>query len=860
MWLFFMQSVFGQSVYKTKLAPEDYDKWSILMYENLSPNGQWITYILGYDSGIDTLFVKHTATSEQYYFPKGNNATFSNDDEWITVNQENTVLLRNLITGEQRIIDSAIKAEFFMDDKQLLVLIKNSETQDLLVLDLKNSTDYKIQNVKEYVISHDKKSVVYITQDNTIQLFRIDKKFSNTILMETTILSRNNLVWNDTNNSIAFLEETLIKDSSDKNHKIFFIKDIKGKRKVFCLDPIEQQSIANGKMIMNRLTFTPLLISPDNRKVFFYIKGEDQNYDAKNGVEVWNSTDRLEYKRNLTEGNPESRPKLTVWLPESEELFEISNNQYPSVYLTPDRNKAIVFDPHQYEPQGEIMGDSDLWLTDLNTGESSLIIEKQSRKMGRLGISPNSRYLNYYKDRNWWVYDIDSGKHILITGKLGDIEDESTYPGGEYPSFGFAGWSADNQYLILYTRFDVWLVSVDGKKQERLTNGEPDGIRYRVSTNLTGNIQYFKIYDIIGTNFDLKTGLVLEAIDMKNKASGYYKWTIKGKLAKMIFKDSKLNRIKKASQKNVYILIEQKTDVPPQIVYFDNFQNEKIVVKSNSHQDKFEWTKSELISYKNSKGVQLQGILHYPAEYQEGKKYPLIVYIYEDQSNLLHQYYNPTLYSPEGFSPSNYTTDGYFVLYPDIVYTEAKPGYSAVDCVEAAVKEVLDKGIIEKHHIGLIGHSFGGYESSFIVTQSNMFAAVVAGAACTDLVAHSLTTDTSGRSQMWRYQTHQMRMGKSLYENYQGFIENSPISYAYNISTPLLSWTGKNDYQVDPQQSIALHMAMRSLKKNHVLLLYPDEGHILLQPNFQKDLTTKIKTWFDHYLKDIPFPANSGLE
>src|SRR5690606_17785258 len=125
-----------------------------------------------------------------------------------------------------------------------------------------------------------------------------------------------------------------------------------------------------------------------------------------------------------------------------EELFEISNNQYPSVYLTPDRNKAIVFDPHQYEPQGEIMGDSDLWLTDLNTGESSLIIKKQSRKMGRLGISPNSRYLNYYKDRNWWVYDIDSGKHILITGKLGDIEDESTYPGGEYPSFGFAGWSA----------------------------------------------------------------------------------------------------------------------------------------------------------------------------------------------------------------------------------------------------------------------------------------------------------------------------------------------------------------------------------------------------------------------------------
>ncbi len=611
---------------------------------------------------------------------------------------------------------------------------------------------------------------------------------------------------------------------------------------------------------MNRLTFTPLLISPDNKKVFFYIKEEVENYDVKNSVEIWNSSDKLEYQRNLREGNPKNRPKLVVWYPELNKIFEISNNQHPSVYLTPDRNKAIVFDPHQYEPQKEIMGDSDLCLTDLDTGESNLIIEKQSRKMGRLGVSPDSRYLNYYKDKNWWVYDIDLGEHTLITGKLSDIEDTSSYPGGEPPSYGFAGWSSDSKYLILYTRYDVWLVSADGRKQKRLTNGQDNKRRYRVSTNLTGNIQYFKIYDIIGTNFDLNKGLVLEAFDMTNKASGYYKWTTENKLTKMIFKDAKLNRIKKASQKDVYILIEQKADMSPQIVYLDSSLKEIVLVSTNSHQDRFEWTKSELISYKNSEGVQLQGFLHYPAGYKAGKKYPLIVYIYEDQSHLLHHYYNPTLYSPEGFSPANYTTDGYFVLYPDIVYKEGKPGFSAVDCVEAAVKKVLDKGIVEENRIGLIGHSFGGYEASFIVTQSKIFAVAVAGAACTDLVAHSLTTDTAGRSQMWRYQTHQKRLGKSLYEDYKSFVENSPITYAYNINVPLLSWTGKNDYQVDPQQSIALHMAMRSLKKHHILLLYPDEGHVLLQHEFQKDLTKKIKDWFDYYLKDIPFPADTKLK
>src|SRR5690606_12546339 len=105
--LFFLQVMFSQSITKEKLTTEDYGKWSTLIHENLSPNGKWITYKLRYDSGIDTLFVRHTATSKQYYFPKGNNAAFSNDDQWLTVNRENIVLLHNLITGEQKNIDSA---------------------------------------------------------------------------------------------------------------------------------------------------------------------------------------------------------------------------------------------------------------------------------------------------------------------------------------------------------------------------------------------------------------------------------------------------------------------------------------------------------------------------------------------------------------------------------------------------------------------------------------------------------------------------------------------------------------------------------------------------------------------------------
>ncbi|UFH34911.1 alpha/beta hydrolase family protein [Flavobacterium acetivorans] len=838
------------------MTSQDYGKWSTITQENIAPNGKWISYKLVYDLKKDSMFVKNTSTMKQYCFPQANSIVFSENNQWFIVNQKKTVLLQNTSTDEHKRIDSVIKADFIVDGKFLVLLLDSIQTQDLLILDLKNKTDYKIRNIKEAVISPDKKNIVYITHNNAIHLFVTSKENTGRTLLEPASATRKNIIWNDEGTAITLLEE----DPLNTDYKIYFIKGILGKEEIHCLNPINRQTSTGRQKVLYNPSFTPLLIAPDDKRIFFYTASDEESREPKQGVEVWNTANKLEYQRELVEGKSNSRPKLTVWWPDSGKTAQVNTNEFPSVYLTADRNKAIIFNPNQYEPQNEIAGPADLWITNLNSGKRNLILEKQSRKLERLGMAPNSRYLNYYRDKNWWIYDMELDKHTLVTDKLTDIENTNHYPGEDPPSYGFAGWSQDSQFLILYTQYDIWLITPDGKRQQRLTNASADKIRFRVCTNIDRNQQTFKSYDLIGTNFDLKNGLILEAFNTANKASGYYRWTIKDKLSKMIFKHAKLNRIKKASQKDQYILVEEKADVPPQIIYLDHTPVQKIVAKTNSHQDKFEWTKAELIAYKNRDGINLQGVLQYPAGYQNGKKYPMIVYIYEELSHLLHHYHTPTLYNTDGFNPANYTADGYFVLYPDIVYKEGRPGYSALDCVEAAVNEVVDKGKIEEKHIGLIGHSFGGYESSFIATQLKLFATAVAGAAYTDLVSNSLSVNKSGRSQMWRYQTHQKRMGKSLYQDYKGFIENSPIRYAQDITIPILSWTGKNDNQVDPQQTMALHMAMRSLKKKHIMLLYPEEGHALTRPYFQKDLTEKIKIWFDYYLKEIPFPINTGLD
>lgn len=846
----FVQSLFGQSQIKKKLTQTDFDKWSTLAHQDISPYGNWVTFKLEYDSGKDTLFLKNSKTDKSFFFPNGNSASFSMNERWFKVKQRDTLMLLNLISGEKKRIGTAFKSDFIMKGQYILVAIKESGGQKLLIFNLDNGKVHKLEKVREYAISEDKKSVAYIAQDNTVKLLRPNGGQDPITILRSTKEIRKNLVWGETNNSLSLLEEFRPNDSSAVNHIIHFFKNVHGTPESYSLDPMQEKSIGMVKKILAQAPLTPLSISTDDKRIFFYVEGNKRKHDFQNEVEIWDSKDKLEFTRDLLEGDPESRPKLMVWCPESKKILEISNNQYYSVYLTPDYNRAIIYNPHQYEPQNEVMGPSDFWSKDLSSGKSKLLLKRQSGKVKQLGVSPNSKYIHYYKNSNWWLLDIESGTHILLTEGM-EVQDNSDNRGDAHPPFGFVGWSEDSKSVLLYTQFDVWLISVDGKKKESLTNGQRDGKTFRVCTQTSSKLKIHKRYDFIGEPLKLDKGIILEVFDMKSKANGYYIWTREKGLENIISHNSRLQHIRKASRSDAYIVTEEKVDKSPRIIYFDEFTNAKVIVSTNIQQEQYEWTKSELISYRSSEGKSLEGVLLYPSNYIPGKKYPMVVQVYEKQSHKLHHYYSPSLYNEIGFNPTIYTSDGYFVLLPDITYIKGRVGYSALDCVETAVKKTINMGIVNGNNVGLIGHSFGGYETNFIITKSSLFSAAVAGAGLTDLVSNSLSI-SSGRSRMWRYETHQMRMGKSLYEDYENFSQNSPIVHANKIHTPLLSWTGKNDYQVDPHQSIMMHMAMRSLKKTHYLLLYPNETHVIRQSRHQKDLSLKTKSWFDHYLKGLP--------
>src|SRR6185295_12711776 len=141
----------------------------------------------------------------------------------------------------------------------------------------------------------------------------------------------------------------------------------------------------------------------------------------------------------------------------------------------------------------------------------------------------------------------------------------------------------------------------------------------------------------------------------------------------------------------------------------------------------------------------------------------------------------------DGVQIGVYASNGYAVLQPDVVYEIGKPGTSAVDCVSAAVKAAIAGGYADPAHIGLQGHSWGGYQSSFIVTQTDIFAAVVTGAPPTDLTSfYGTLYPSTGTIQEGITEVGQVRMGADVTPwNHRDLYESqSPIHNAPNIKTP----------------------------------------------------------------------------
>jgi dienelactone hydrolase len=204
----------------------------------------------------------------------------------------------------------------------------------------------------------------------------------------------------------------------------------------------------------------------------------------------------------------------------------------------------------------------------------------------------------------------------------------------------------------------------------------------------------------------------------------------------------------------------------------------------------------------------------------------MIVYFYEITSNTVHNYSVPS--ETSAYNPTVFTQNGYFVLRPDIVYRDRNPGVSAVEALVPAVQTVVDMGLVDPDRVGIVGHSWGAYQTTFAVTQTDMFSAAVAGAPLTNLISMYLSIYwNTGGTDARIFEISQGRMEVPFWQDAESYIANSPVFHIENMNTPLLVAFGTEDGAVEFNQGVELYNAARRAGKDMVMLVYEGENHSL---------------------------------
>lgn len=853
----------AQDIKKKQLTVKDYALWHSINLNKLSSNGQWVSYSSKYSNqiGRDTLFLKNTKTFKVLSFPGGKQEDFINDD-WFSYYSDKGLQLVDLKKNQQEEVVKGIKHEYAPTTGSLLILVKGEKENVLMIRNLNGASSEQISGVLEFTVDPTKQVVLYTSVSNgnyTVNMFDLKDQIKKIVLCSGSGTFRD-FAWHINGKAVAFIYRTVNKNIVKNNIYYYTITD----KKLHLFDAEQQIGFPKDSLFISDTGYK-LKISDDMKRVFFSVQAKPKTTlpVGASQVQVWNGNAKWVYPMEEMEKVGFGGTHLALWRPLEATFLMVSNDTLPKFMLTGDQRYAILSNPKQYEPQYSYEGDRDFYLVDLSSGKSSLFLKKQFGNSVYTIPSPTGKYITYFRDKNWWIYDINNNSHTNITKNLGVTffhnEKQRARTIDTYPTLG---WTTDDKEIVLCDEYDIWAISPDGKLARRLTQGRESQTEFRLAGLEFGFATKANYNGAIHQTIDLKQGLLLLETKNQGVTSGYYKLSPKTNEKLIFSENSRLNGLIKSTVANTYAYLEQRFDLPPRIMIKTGSQTTKILVQSNPQHQQFLWGRSELIQYKNVRGEILNGVLYYPANYDSQKKYPMIVYIYERLSKRLHDYINPSQFTgqEDGFNITNFTTQGYFVFTPDISYEIGNVGVSATDCVVSATKEVINRGLVKADKIGLIGHSFGGYETNFIITQTNLFAAAISGSGWSDLPSAYLTLGwNTGRPDMWRLESQQLRMEKSLFEDREGYRRNSPLEHVDKIKTPLLSWTGNEDLQVNWSSSIQFYLALRRLNKKHIMLLYPKEAHSIRNKENLLDLSVRTHQWFGYHLNDEK-PADWILE
>jgi dipeptidyl aminopeptidase/acylaminoacyl peptidase len=527
----------------------------------------------------------------------------------------------------------------------------------------------------------------------------------------------------------------------------------------------------------------------------------------------------------------------------------LGSDSFPTLRFTRDLRAAIALTEVPYAIErmwGE--GGDDVHLVDVATGRRTLVAR---RVPFGAQLSPDGRYVLWFgDDGRWYAYSVATRRTADLTGGTGGVTfaRETWDTPSEPAPWGVAGWTRGDRSVLVYDRFDIWELDPSGAREPRVVTdsvGRRRGIVFRHAR-----------LDTLERFIDPARPLLLAATDDSTKASGFWRDRLDAVAPpeSLLMAHQRLTAEARARDAEVVLLTRESFREPPDLWVADaGLRDARRLSDANPQQRDYRWGTAQLVRWRSADGVPLRGILFKPDGFDPRRKYPMVVYFYEQLSDELHDY--RMSFPRNTIQPTHYVSHGYLVFFPDIAYSNGYPGPSAVKSILPGVQMLIDSGFVKEDGVGIAGQSWGGYQTAYIITQSNLFRAAFAGAPVANMTsAYGGIRWDSGLARPFQYERAQSRIGGSLWEYPMRYLENSPLFHADRVRTPLLIMHNDADGAVPWYQGIEMFVALRRLGREAYLLNYNGDAHNPTKRANQQDVAMRMMQFFDHHLRGAPAP------
>ncbi|MDE2826544.1 MAG: prolyl oligopeptidase family serine peptidase [Bacteroidota bacterium] len=874
------------SAQQQSLDHDVYEIWNRLTSRSIANNGEWASYNYSPEKGDETLEVRGLASDVLHKIPRGNSARFTHDSQHVlylispsedSVKAANkadldedempkdTLGILDLTTGEVHHIPRVQSFKLPTDMGSAVAYLLEETDADstgkgatLHVRDLTTDSTDSFAHVKAYTLSANGAHLVYTFEgidSLDTGLVRIDLLNHGTDTLLSGGGEYKSLTFDETGDQFAFLSSREGHEMKPAEFTLYYWKS--------GMDSVDVVATATSDGIPEAWWINPdgsISFSESGSRLYFGTsprppaedEEDEEDEEDKVVLDVWNWRDPLLQPMQLVNAEREkNRSYRAVIHLDTGNIVQLAHKDVPDISVGTNGDADIAIGWSNLPYQQQISWDSprayDTYVIDVMSGTRTMMLEATQ---SRPSLSPNAEYLTWW-DRDalsWMAMSTGGGEPINLSKSIDQVVHNEIHDWPYAPnSYGSAGWSTDDNEFLLYDRHDIWAVNpLDPSAPRNVTDGRGRELNLR-----------FRYVRLDPEEDAITDELMLSCFNMETKASGFYRTSLDANSPpeELVMMDQRFGFLYKAEDADQLLFTRESfTEFGDLWTSGLDMSDMKRVSHLNPQQFDYTWGTAELVRWTSLDGLPLTGMLFKPDDFDASQQYPMMVYFYEKMSDGLHQYRAPST-ARSSISFSFYVSRGYLVFVPDIPYKVGYPGESALNAVVPGVTMLINQGFVDPARVGVQGHSWGGYQIAYMITESDLFAAAEAGAPVVNMTsAYGGIRWASGMSRMFQYERTQSRIGGSLWETPLRYLDNSPLFQADKVKTPVLMLHNDDDGAVPWYQGIEFFVALRRLSKPVWMLNYNGEGHGLSKYANRRDFAIRMQQFFDHYLMDAPAP------